>query len=90
MKRFDRNEYIFFAETADFLENDEEEKIEANLYLTKWKRNILRKLQNELENYELVDESRGERNALYSGPLCLYANAWIKLAFKKKLPYQLD
>ncbi len=89
MKTFEGKDYIYFGETAPYTENNEEEKKEAKIYLIKWKNNLLKKLHQELENYELIDESHGERNALYSGFLCCYANMWIKLAFKKKLPYEL-
>jgi len=83
------DDYKFFGEWIHYLDGDDKDKEDAKLYLELWKRFIMRKLENSLEEYEPVfPEEHGEkwidRPSIYTSCLKKYGTLGFKMAFKKK------
>lgn len=89
MKTFEVSDFKFFGESAYYSSGNEEEKQKAKQYLELWKEFLLRKLKEELHNYELSEEHWGERPAMYISVFAEHDSMYLKLCFKKKLPYEL-
>lgn len=94
MKEFQKDEYIFFAETAFYDPSKEGDKEEATQYLLLWEKMLLRRLTEELANYTPVEPDEYgkcwiERGVEYFGLLGVYAALSYRIAFIKKLPSQI-
>lgn len=83
------DDHIFFGEVVYYFADSPEERDEATIYLNLWRKFLLRKLCNQLEEYELIDEQIVERTPEFVGAFNLYSTIGLKLAFRKKLPSEL-
>ena len=81
------NETKFFVESCSFFE---EEREEANLYLKLWKKYLLRKLNRDSYNIELIEEEYKEHPAHFEGPLCQRSKMYLRLAVKAKFNYEIQ
>ena len=78
---------IVFAESAMYL-NDEEEK-KAKEYLLFWKENLIRKLHKDVYQAEFLEESYHLRGPEFSGVLAQYSQIALKLVVRIKFMFEL-
>ena len=83
-------QYKFFAETAYYLEGNDEDKKRAIAYLHAWKENIILKLSLDPHfNFNIIEEQFIDREALYVSPLSKYSIISLKLGYILNRPYEL-
>lgn len=83
-------ELKYFGEYAPYSEGDKFEEEEAKTYLILWRKFLLKRLQKDCYDIEIVDETWSERPAYLSGVLAQTATKVIKLAIRANFHYELD